>query len=66
MSQVNKALAGFGQSYGGGPAQRAKDPGFASEGERYFVKGKGYRKAKSAGIYRIRGKGKPQKMFHIL
>lgn len=58
MSQVNKVSAGIKQPY-------------SKSGVRYFAAGphslgKFGGGNKTGGIYRVTGKGKPQKMFHIL
>jgi hypothetical protein len=58
MSQVDKVSAGINQPY-------------SKNGVRYFVAGphslgKFGGGNKTGGIYRVTGKGKPQKMFHIL
>lgn len=68
MSQANKVLAGLKMSYSETAYTKTKKSGktFKTSGTRYFVGDRSAGKNKTAGIYRVTGRGKPQKMYHIL
>jgi hypothetical protein len=67
MSQVNKALAGLGKSYAETAYTKTTKKGKTKRvsGERYFLAEGRTGKNRTGGIYRVTGRGKPQKMFHI-
>lgn len=67
MSQVNKALAGMNQSYAETAYTKTDKKGRTkrTSGTRYFVAEGRTGKNRTGGIYRVTGRGKPQKMFHI-
>lgn len=72
MSRVHKAMAGVNASYGNTAytrnAQRKAESklALAKRPERYFVAEPRSGKAISGGLYRVRGKGKPQKLYHFI